>query len=96
MRVDNEPAVAAQRREIDAVLALLNPARGHRRHRPPAEALRQGARDPAVLRALAAAGGAEAVFTAAPWIFRCVIFPMMDRRVFPRFAPFVISPALDA
>ena len=36
------------------------------------------------------------VFAAAPWIFRRVIFPLIDRRAFPRFAPFVISSALDA
>jgi hypothetical protein len=36
------------------------------------------------------------VFAAAPWIFRRVIFPLMDRRAFPRFKPFAISPQLDA
>jgi hemerythrin-like domain-containing protein len=36
------------------------------------------------------------VFASAPWIFRRVIFPLMDRRAFPRFKPFAVSPALDA
>jgi hypothetical protein len=36
------------------------------------------------------------VFGGAPWIFRRVILPLMDRRLFPRFEPFVISPALRA
>ena len=36
------------------------------------------------------------VFAAAPWIFRRIIFPLMDRRAFTRFKPFAISPALDA
>jgi hypothetical protein len=35
------------------------------------------------------------VFAAAPWIFRRVIFPMMDRRAFPRFTPFTVSPVLQ-
>jgi hypothetical protein len=34
------------------------------------------------------------VFAAAPWIFRRVILPMMDRRTFPRFVPFTVSPVL--
>jgi len=34
------------------------------------------------------------VFRAAPWIFRRVIFPLMDRRGFSRFRPFALSPAL--
>jgi hemerythrin-like domain-containing protein len=32
------------------------------------------------------------VFGAAPWIFRRAVFPLMDKRSFPRFAPFVVSP----
>jgi len=36
------------------------------------------------------------VFASAPWIFRRVIFPLMDRRAFPRFRPFAISPVIDA
>jgi hypothetical protein len=35
------------------------------------------------------------VFSTAPWIFRKVIFPMMDRRAFSRFVPFAISPSLQ-
>jgi hypothetical protein len=34
------------------------------------------------------------VFHAAPWIFRRVIFPLMDRRGFSRFRPLALSPAL--
>jgi len=34
------------------------------------------------------------VFGAAPWIFRRVIFPLMDRRGFSRFRPLSLSPAL--
>jgi hemerythrin-like domain-containing protein len=35
------------------------------------------------------------VFAAAPWLFRKVILPLRDRRLFPRFAPFVLAPALE-
>jgi hemerythrin superfamily protein len=36
------------------------------------------------------------VFGATPWIFRKVIFPLMDRRAgFLRFSPFVVSPSLS-
>ena len=34
------------------------------------------------------------VFGTAPWVFRRVIFPLMDRQVFPRLRPFAISPSL--
>lgn len=34
------------------------------------------------------------VFGATPWIFRRVIFPVMDRRArFSRFAAFAVSPS---
>jgi len=37
------------------------------------------------------------VFGRAPWIFRKVVFPLMDRRAdFPRFSSFVVSPSLAA
>ena len=34
------------------------------------------------------------VFGAAPWIFRRVILPLMDRRGFSRFRPLALSPEL--
>ena len=36
------------------------------------------------------------VFASAPWIIRRVIFPLMDRRAFPRFRDFAVSPVIDA
>ena len=37
------------------------------------------------------------VFGRTPWIFRKVVFPVMDRRAdFPRFSSFVVSPSLPA
>jgi hemerythrin-like domain-containing protein len=35
-------------------------------------------------------------FASAPWIFRKVILPVMDRRSFSQFRPFVVSTALQA
>jgi hypothetical protein len=37
----------------------------------------------------------ELVVGRAPWIFRKVILPSMERRRFARLAPFAISPVLQ-